>query len=153
MIAARVFVVLHALVALALGGASTHLALVTYGLYRHDPPPKAKLRLARIYSQTVGWLFIAVVILGSFAYPAYRYRVRGLYLDRHAPWAANLFDFKETLAALALPIAIALIVLGRRYEPADRDVRALFAFCAGAVFCTVAFNIVSGLVITLVRGV
>jgi hypothetical protein len=34
--------------------------------------------------------------------------VRALYLDRHHPMVSNLFDVKENLATIALPLALAL---------------------------------------------
>ena len=64
---------------------------------------------------------------GGLVYPRYRYFVRGLYLDRYAPWASNLFDFKENLATLGLPLAIGAFVLARELAqaPADPDASSL----------------------------
>jgi hypothetical protein len=151
--AARAFLVLHALCALAMGGAATHLFLVTIGIQRADRVYASKVRLTRIYAQVTGWLFSGTMIVGAVVYPTYRYFVRGLYLDRYAPWASNLFDFKENIAAAALPFAIGLILLGRRFDGADREVRMTVAACAVVVFAVVAFDIISGLVIVVVRSV
>ncbi len=149
----RAFLLGHALVALALAGASTHLALVVLGIQRAQRIYAAKVRLTRIYSQVAGWLFTATVVMGALVYPAYRYQVRGLYLDRYANWASNLFDFKETLAALGLPFAVGLVLLGPRFKGDDRDVQTVLTACALVVFGIVAFNVVSGLIIVTVRSV
>ncbi len=149
--AARALLVLHALVALALGGASTHLALVALRLLRGRP---GLTRLARIYAQVVGATFVAAFALGLLLYPTFRYHVRGLFLDRHEPWASNLFDMKENLAALGLPTALGLFFLGRRLTPDGEPgpVR-WFAFAALWTWLTVALAIVFGLVVTSVKGV
>jgi hypothetical protein len=149
----RAILVLHALFALAMGGASTHLVLVTVGLQRADRVFASKVRLTRIYSQVTGWLFAGTLLIGAVVYPTYRYFVRGLFLDRYAPWASNLFDFKENIAAGALPFAVALIWLGRRFDGTDAEVRMTVAACAFVVFSVVAFDIVSGLIIVAVRSV
>lgn len=146
----RALLLFHGLLSFALAGASTHLALVTLSFLRGRPP---KLRLARIYSVVAGLLFVAAFLGGALLYPDYRYAVRGLYLDRHAPWASNLFDFKETLAALALPLALGLLVLGRGFDGEDRPARSAFAFCAFGVWLVVAFDVVSGLLVVAERSV
>ena len=97
--AAKPLLVIHALVAFALLGASTHLAIVSIQLLRG----RSHLgRLARVYAQVIGATFSAAFAVGLLLYPHYRYDVRGLFLDRYEPWASNLFDIKETLAALGL---------------------------------------------------
>lgn len=150
---ARALVVLHALLALALGGAATHLALVALAFFTGRPERWRNPKLARVYAQVAGWLFAGALVAGALTYPAYRYHVRGLYLDRYAPWASNLFDFKETIAALGLPFALGLVLLGRRFDPDDADFRLVFAVCAFVVFAVVAFDVVSGLAIVTVRSV
>jgi hypothetical protein len=88
------------------------------------------------------------------AYPSYRYFVRGLYFDRHVIWASNLFDIKENYAALGLPFALALLVLSRSFEPSrDKSLVAPYTTLVACVFGLVWFMAVSGLIITLQRGV
>ena len=149
----KALLVLHALLALAMGGAATHLLLVTLGIQRADRVFASKVRLTRIYSQVTGWLFTATLLIGAVVYPTYRYFVRGLFLDRYAPWASNLFDFKENIAAAAAPFAAGLVLLGRRFDGNDPEVRLTLAVCAFVVFAAVAFDIISGLVIVSVRSV
>jgi hypothetical protein len=147
---ARTLLVLHALVALALGGASTHLALVSLRLLRGH---QGLARLARIYAQVVSVTFVAAFAVGLLLYPSFRYHVRGLYLDRHAPWASNLFDLKENFAALGLPCAIGLFFIGRRLDPArEPGMIRWFAFASVWTWLTVVFGVVSGLVVTSVKG-
>lgn len=149
--AARALLVLHALVALGGVGATTHLALVGVRLWRGA---HHLARLARTYSQVIGATYAGAFLLGLSVYPHYRYAVRGLYLDRYEPWASNLFDMKENIAALGLPLAVALFVVGRRVEPArDRPLLGYLAFLAVAVWVVIVVTAVMGLVVTEVRGV
>jgi hypothetical protein len=145
----------HALVALALGGASTHLALVTFALATGRPKRWQSARLAATYAKVTGTLFLVSIAIGALLYPTFRYRVRGLYLDRYAPWASNLFDMKEVLAALAAPLAIGLVVLGRRApdEASSSEARLVFYLCSAVVFGVTLFNVISGLVIVSVRSI
>jgi hypothetical protein len=148
--AARTFVVLHALAAIVLIGASTHHALIAIGYVRGT----FKVRLGRIYAATVAVAYGATFLLGLLAYPAFRYHVRALYLDRYAAWASNLFDTKENFAALGLPLVIAVFVMSRAMKP-DEDralARAYAAFVVVAALI-VWFDVISGLAITMTRGV
>ena len=99
-------VVLHALCALALCGTSVHQAVYALRLFTR-PLRRLRLTKCRLFSRLVLLSYLAVMGLGGLLYPRYRYFVRGLYLDRYAPWASNLFDFKENLATVGLPFAVA----------------------------------------------
>jgi hypothetical protein len=147
---ARLLVVLHALAAIVLIGSTTHHWLISVGYLRGSH----KVRLARIYA-LVGLCAYGVTFgLGLLAYPTFRYHVRGLYLDRHAPWASNLFDMKENFAALGLPLVIATFVLSRILQP--KDDRALIYGYVALVTLTaliVWFSVVGGIVVTMTRGV
>ena len=148
---ARPLLVLHALAGFALAGACTHQAVVGVQLWRG----RAHLgRLARVYAQVIGALFALAFAVGLFMYPHYRYQVRGLYLDRYEPWASNLFDMKETLLALGLPLAIAVFAVGRRLDPSrEKELLPLFAVFSVALWALVVFGVISGVVVTSVRGV
>jgi len=153
----RALLLLHALVALALAGAATHLAVVSLRLWRSalQAPARARLaRLARIYAQVIGATYAAAFGLGLLMYPHYRYVVRALYLDRYDVWAANLFDIKENLAALGLPLAIAVWAVGRKLDPErDRALAGWLAFLAVSIWLLVGAATISGLLVTDVRGV
>ena len=145
----RLLVVLHALASVVLIGASTHHALVAIGYLRG----RYKVRLGRIYAATVLGAYAVTFLLGALAYPAFRYHVRGLYLDRYAPWASNLFDMKENFAALGLPLVLGVFLLSRVMEP--KEDRAMTMGYAGMVILAaliVWFNVVSGLLITMAKG-
>jgi hypothetical protein len=147
---ARAIVVLHAVAAMALVGASTHHALVAIGYFQG----RFKVRLGRIYAATSAAAYGLTFALGAMAYPAYRYHVRGLYLDRHAVWASNLFDIKENLASLGLPLALGAFVLSRVLDPkSDRSMLAGYAVMVIGTAVSAWFNVVSGLLITMVKGV
>ena len=148
--AARLLVLLHALAAIVLVGATTHHAIVAIGYLRGKPRP----RLGRIYAAVVAVTYVITFVIGLLAYPTFRYHTRALYLDRYEPWASNLFDMKENFAALGLPLVIGVLVLSRVLDP-RRD-RLLVGPYAGFVLMTAAivwFGVISGLLITMVRGV
>lgn len=147
---ARLLVVLHALAAIVLVGASTHHALIAIGYLRG----RHKVRLGRIYAATVLVTYTITFVLGLLAYPTFRYHVRALYFDRYAVWASNLFDTKENFAALGLPIVLAAFALSRVMNPKEdlamARVYAAFVLLGTAI---VWFDVISGLAISLTRGV
>ena len=143
--------VLHGLCAAALGGVAVHQGVVAVLALLQRPRP----RLMRVYGLVALCLYVATALLGALVYPRYRIFIRALYLDRHAPWAANLFDLKENLATLGLPLAVGAFLLSRDpvHLKEDRDARWLYAFFALSLAALCVFNIVSGLLCTSVRGV
>ena len=148
--AAPALVVLHALAAIVLIGASTHHAIIAVGYLRG----RYRVRLGRIYAATVAVAYGVTFVLGLFAYPAFRYHVRGLYLDRYDALASNLFDTKENFAALGLPLVIAALVLSRAMVPSeDRGLARGYAVIVVLAAAIVWFGVISGLVVTQVRGV
>jgi hypothetical protein len=146
---AKLLVLAHAAAAVVLVGATTHHFLIALGYLRG----RAKLRLGRTYAAVVACAYGATFLAGALAYPTYRYHVRALYLDRYAPWASNLFDIKENFAAIGLPLAAGIFVLSRALDPDDRDVTVAYAVMAFALAAIVWFDVVSGLLITMERGV
>ena len=147
---ARLVVVLHALAAIVLVGAATHHALVALGFVRGV----FKIRLARIYAATVAVAWLVTFALGLLAYPTFRYAVRALYMDRYEPWASNLFDTKENFAALGLPLVVLVLVMSRVMDAKeDRVLVRMYAACAVLVAAIVWFDVISGIVITMTRGV
>lgn len=147
---ARPLVVLHALSAMVLAGAATHQAWITLGLLRGEP----RDRLARVYAPIVGVAYLTTCALGALAYPTFRVRVRAEHLDLGARWASSLFDFKEHLASLGVPLALGAWALSRgldsRAEPRGVPLYASLSIGAALV---VWIAVVSGLVVTLERGV
>ena len=147
--AARWLLVLHALTGLALLGSTTHLALAVVSVLRGR---RTSLRMIRVQSQVVAVLFAVTFVAGLLMYPHFRVMVRGLGLDRDAPWASNLFDIKENFALLGLPLTAVLVSTRHQVEPAA-PVVPFFAVCAFACWGLVASAAVSGLVVTSVRGI
>ena len=148
--AARLLVLLHALAAIVLVGATTHHAIVAVGYLRGKP----KLRLGRIYAATIAVTYAVTFLFGMLAYPTFRYHTRALYLDRYERWATNLFDMKENFAALGIPLVIAMLVLSRRMKPSEDKL--LVGPYLGFALLTAAivwFALISGLLITMTRGV
>jgi hypothetical protein len=147
---AKLLVLLHAAAAIVLVGASTHQLLITLGYLRG----RYKVRLGRIYAAIIVIVYPVTMLLGAISYPTYRYHVRALYLDRHAIWASNLFDIKENFATIGLPLAVGAFVLSRVMEPKeDRPLLAGYSVMVGVMATIVWFNVVSGLLITMTKGV
>jgi hypothetical protein len=147
---ARLLVVLHAAVAIVLIGATTHHALIAIGYLRG----RHKVRLGRIYAATLSVAYLVAFLLGLCAYPTFRYHARALVLDRYEPWASNLFDIKENFAALGLPIVALVFVMSRAIDvKEDRLLVRMYAACALLVAAIVWFDVFSGIVITMTKGV
>jgi hypothetical protein len=147
---AQVLILLHGLCGMVLVGASTHHVVVVAGYLRGV----YRVGLARIYAlvTAIGWG--VTFVLGCLAYPSYRYFVRGLYLDWHHVWASNLFDIKENFAVLGLPIALALLLLSRRLDPAKDGLLVGPYAALVCVACGLAwFAAVAGMIVTLQKGV
>jgi hypothetical protein len=147
---ARLVVVLHSIAAMALVGAATHHVVIAAGFLRGT----CKLRLARIYAATTLGAWLVTFGLGLLAYPAFRYGVRALYLDANAAWATRLFDLKEYFAALGLPIVAGVFALSRVIEPKlDRVLVRAYAAMVVLIAAIVWFDVITGLVITMEKGV
>ncbi len=141
----RLLLVLHGLTAMALLGASTHLVVVKVQRWRGN----ARARLEVTYSRLLAWLFLPTYALGLFLYPHFRINVRLRGLDAETPWASNLFDFKEHLVSLGLPMVLALYFLAKR----GPGVRVANDVLAVALWLMVVWGAISGLIVTGVRGI
>ena len=120
----------HAVLGFAALFAGTHHAAYAVLSALARPQPRALRRFMWIAPAAV----IAQAVSGLAIYPAYRIRVRAADLDQSAPVVAQLFEFKEHLAALALVLVIGASLAGgtdRRPE-ARWPIAALS--CAGAAF-------------------
>lgn len=148
--AAPALLVVHALLAIALLGASTHDAILVVGYLRGR---FGRARLERLYVRIQLATYVATFVVGSLIYPAYRIYVRAAVFDRWAPWASNLFDVKENLAALGLPVVLVYAWLRSRFEP-QRDAawRPLYAVLGLTAATLVWFQAVAGLVLVAERG-
>jgi len=146
----KLLLVLHFASSVALIGSSTHLLLQMPALLRGQ----SRVRLERIYGRVVAVAYALTMALGALLYPTYRYHVRALFLDQHHPMISNLFDVKENLATIALPLALALGALGGRLnEPEEKPFRKVYAAMSLFVAAVVWFNVVSGVLIVSYRSV
>ncbi len=137
-------VLAHGAVAFVVAGAAGQLGLLGARRLRGLEVPAARVRTLAC---TVSAAFVLAFGLGLLAYPHYRVAVRGLVLDRQSPWASNLFDVKENLAAFSLPLLGVVLAL----EHDQRAPRLSGFFCV-ALAASVAVIVGSGLVVTLVPG-
>jgi hypothetical protein len=128
----RALLIWHALLAFTAVFAATHHAA-------HAVLAAVGQQQARALRR-FGWIAAAAVLLqalcGLAIYPAYRVRVRAADFDLHAPAVAQLFDFKEHVAALALALVVGAALAGRRDEEPRWPLAALS--CTGAAFLWVA---------------
>ena len=147
---ARFLVLLHAAASVVLVGACTHHFVVALGYLRGV----YKVKLGRIYAAIIVIAYPVTMLFGALAYPTYRYHVRALYFDRHAVWASNLFDIKENFASIGLPLVIGAFALSRVMVPKeDRSLLLGYFIAVDLVAAIVWFNVVSGLLLTMERGV
>lgn len=148
--ARKALLLAHFVGAVVLAGSSVHLALRMPALLRGRPNP----RLERIYGRVVAVAYLCTYALGALLYPTYRVHVRALFLDRYHPTISNLFDVKENLATIALPLALALGLLGGRLgDEADRRLRPIFASMSVFVAVVVCFDALSGVLIASFKAV
>jgi hypothetical protein len=147
----RVLLVLHAGGSIVLIGSATHHALQM----RHYLRGRfGREKLEKLYAKVVAVSYVFTFAMGALLYPSYRVYVRGLYLDRHAPGYAGLFDVKEFYASLALLVAVGLGALAFTLRPAEHPWLArVYAMMSFNVVAVVWFNVISGLVITSIRGI
>ena len=135
---------LHAVSAIIASGSVGHLGVLGAARLFGREVTAARMGLhARLSLLGLGSSFL----FGLLSYPHYRVLVRGLVLDREAPWASNLFDLKENLAAFTLPLVLAAIAF--EHDRASPRI--------SAVFCVLTFIftlvvMLSGLLVTLVHG-
>jgi hypothetical protein len=147
---AKLVVLIHGGAAIVLIGASTrHTIALTRCLMGHDT-----LRVARRTAAVTAALYTVTLALGALAYPTYRYWVRGLYLDRYAHWASNLFDMKENIASLGLPLALGAFALSRVVQHKDEHAMLWgYAVVSFGTCFAVWFNVIAGLLVTIEKGV
>ena len=106
--AARPLLLLHAVLGFAAVFSATHLA--AYSLLALSGRGLSGLRR---FSWIAPLAVTLQFLLGLLLYPTYRVTVRAADFDQHAPRVAQLFDFKEHLAALALALVWAAALAAR----------------------------------------
>src|ERR1700710_2777399 len=108
--AARTLLVVHALLAIAALGSSMHLGVLGVLLLVRK---RAPTKLIRVHARVIAAVYALTFLVGLVQYPVFRVLVRGVQLDRDAPWASNAFDSKEALILVGVPIVAALFLAGR----------------------------------------
>jgi len=143
---ARPLLLAHAVVGFTSVGATTHHAVYALLFARG----RTLARQLRRFGFLGPAALCTQLLLGFALYPTYRVRVRAAHFDQSAPAVAQLFDFKEHLAALSLALVLAASLAGtaaaRRPAPAEaaeREGRALrwsiaALSCTGALFVWIA---------------
>ncbi|MBS2024449.1 MAG: hypothetical protein JST92_18775 [Deltaproteobacteria bacterium] len=132
--------VVHAVLGFTSVGASTHHAVYSVLIARGQK----RFAQLRRFSLIAPAAVITQVLLGMALYPTYRVRVRAADFDLHAPVLTQLFDLKEHLAALSVPLLLGAVLLGRTLTqdppppPATPKVLATLSVTAAAFIWTTA---------------
>ena len=148
---ARPLMLMHTLAAFMLLGAATHHGLMVRAIAWN---PRFNASLSRVYASVSVVAYLTTTALGAVVYPAYRYYVRGLYLDRHALWASRLFDIKEDLAVLGALSVVGIFILSRSVSmKSERRHLVVYSGLVWTVAIIVWVDTVSGLLISMARSV
>jgi hypothetical protein len=149
--ARRLLLVLHAAGAVVLLGAATHHAIAMGRWLRGRIDG---LAAEKTWARVVAVAYVVTFTLGAIVYPSYRYHVRGLYLDRHAPFFAGLFDVKEVFASLTLVVAVGLGALSFTLRPREEAHLARIYAVMSLIVCAVVWlDAIAGVIVTSVRGI
>ncbi len=149
--ARRALLVLHDAGAVVLLGAATHHAIAM----RHYLRGRfERVAAEKTWARVVAASYVVTFALGAIVYPSYRYHVRGLYLDRYAPFYAGLFDVKEVFASLTLVVALAIGALSFTFRPREEPWLVRIYAAMSVLVCAVAwFDAVAGVIVASVRGI
>ena len=143
--------ILHALTAILLLGSMTHNVLITT---RYLKGHFRKIKLEKLYVKVGFVSYLLSFVLGALIYPNYRYYVRALYFDKEVIWASNLFDIKEHWAGIGLALFMAYYLLSINIDPQkDRSMLFVYVFLSLSLTGIVWFAVISGLLLTSVKGV
>lgn len=147
----KVLLVLHALLAVALLGSSTHGAVLAVRSLLGLP---ARPRLQRLYATVTTAAFLACFVLGLLIYPTFRVEVRAAYFDPQLPLATGFFEVKEHWLGLGLLAVGAFWPLSRRLDVRVASAET-WAFCVLAIVIAglVWFASLTGLTLTALRPV
>jgi hypothetical protein len=132
---ARILLVLHAILGAATVAASTHLVVWMRGYLRGKPQ---RQRAVRRFAWISLVLFGLTFLVGNLGYPVYKVKVRTGYLEnppaveaampgaepaaveahyQRTAKMARWFDVKEHWVALGFMLALACLLILRRWEP------------------------------------
>ncbi|MFN7972369.1 MAG: hypothetical protein U0166_08480 [Acidobacteriota bacterium] len=146
----RALLLVHLGAAVLLLGASGHAAIASVQIARGRAD---KQRLARTYATIVAVVYPIVLGLGALLYPSFGLGVRGPYFDVAAPWASRLFEIKEHVAALTLPLPIVSVAIHRGSPGAGRGARRAHVALAWIVFAAVLLSATTGALLVSIRSV
>ncbi|MGF1508153.1 MAG: hypothetical protein ACFB9M_01475 [Myxococcota bacterium] len=144
MTSAKVLLVLHGALSVALLGAAVHNGVLSVRLLLGLGVNR---RLQRLYPRLVLWMYIPNFVLGAALYPTFRVDVRAGGLDASFPWAVAAFELKEHALVLGLLTVAAQVWLTR-----DGAYRAA-GWCGLIVAAVVVYGGLTGLTLSALRPV
>ena len=121
----KVLLLIHLGLAMVLLGASCHAAVAAWQVVLGRA---AKLRLYRTYCSILLAVFPLTLALGAIIYPGFSMHVRPLF-DHDLPWATGLFEIKEHMMALLLPLVAVQHACSRGSRPIPPVLQACIASC------------------------
>jgi hypothetical protein len=147
----RFLLVVHAVLGAVTVMVFTHLVVWSFAAVRGRAVRRAGIR----WFGSVGLVaYVVQFVLGNLIYPAFKLHVRVAVLDRSpdTSWVGHLFEKKEHVAALALPLVVLAVVLAHRRQP-DR-VGTIMLFASSTIIATCAwFAALAGLIVTSFRAI
>jgi hypothetical protein len=168
---ARLLLVLHAVIGAATVAVTTHLVVWMRGWVRGKfTRRRAVVRFAWMSLA----LFGATFVVGNLAYPIYKVNVRSAYLENPIALAAETetreeaaalydeteriarwFDVKEHWAAMGLMLALACVLILRRWDPTRHgpDLAPMVVAMAGGMAATAWLAGIVGLITSSYRAI
>jgi hypothetical protein len=143
--------IIHALLAIALVGATTHNGLLAI---QHLRGNLKKIKLRQTYTEVVFWLFLVTYVFGLLIYPAFRVYVRAHYLDEHVPLATGFFEVKEHWLGVAMGALCFSFAFNRWGDIRSRSpLTILFDGIGVMLMLAIWLSTVTGLVLVSLKGV
>lgn len=153
---ARPMLMLHAISGCAALAISIH---VLYFIWRGGMKRGAARRArARRYAAIAWPVYLAALLTGAFAYPAYMVDVRWAYLEESRPFMVGLFEIKEHWGAIGLLLAWGVWRYLCRSTPeeiasADQTFWRGHALLTSLLVICAAVNVIVGFWVVMVRSV
>jgi len=147
----KVWLILHAALAVATVGLSVHNGLLSLSHWRGN---YRKPLLQKFYVRWLAILFGLNMALGLVIYPAFRVGVRAAWLDAEVPLASGFFEAKEHWLALGMLLLAWYYPKSRDIVAGDRSPEArLYCFAGVALSLIVVFSALTGFALVALKSI